>query len=213
MILSFSRASVVAAVAACVALAVLERRRWRASRALVMLAVLVLVAAGALAYVLPEIANGYWQHFDLELDSILQAPDRVLSGRVEAWRTVAGFIGDHPWQVLFGIGYKTLPNSEYLGRPIIADNMYLSMFVETGVAGLAALIAFNAAVLTVCWRAARAGSYYGRWMLCFWVGESIQMLSADILTYWRVLPLYFWVLAQAVRRTDLRAGSAAGPIQ
>jgi hypothetical protein len=25
------------------------------------------------------------------------------------------------------------------------------------------------------------------------------MLTGDILTYWRVLPVYFWVLAQAVK--------------
>jgi O-antigen ligase len=213
MVLSFSRSSVVGTCAACVALAILEGKRWRAGRSLIILAALVLVAVCGLAYVLPEIASGYWQHFDLDLDSILQSPDRLLSGRVDAWRTVAGFIGDRPWQVLFSIGYKTLPNSEYLGRPIVADNMYLSTFVETGAAGLAALLAFNAAVLTVCWRAARAGTFYGKWMFCFWVGETVQMLSADILTYWRVLPLYFWVLAQAVRRTDLRAGTAARPIQ
>jgi O-antigen ligase len=72
---------------------------------------------------------------------------------------VPGFIADHPWQVLFGIGYKTLPNSEYLGRAVIADNMYLSMLVETGVAGLLSLIGFNLAVITVCWRAARAGTF------------------------------------------------------
>jgi hypothetical protein len=27
----------------------------------------------------------------------------------------------------------------------------------------------------------------------------VQMLSGDLLTYWRVLPLYLWVLALAVR--------------
>jgi hypothetical protein len=27
----------------------------------------------------------------------------------------------------------------------------------------------------------------------------VQMLTGDLLTYWRVLPLYFWVLAVAVR--------------
>jgi hypothetical protein len=27
----------------------------------------------------------------------------------------------------------------------------------------------------------------------------VQMLSGDLLTYWRVLPVYFWVLALAVR--------------
>jgi len=26
------------------------------------------------------------------------------------------------------------------------------------------------------------------------------MFSADVLTFWRVLPIYFWVLALAVRR-------------
>jgi hypothetical protein len=27
----------------------------------------------------------------------------------------------------------------------------------------------------------------------------VQMLSADVLTFWRVLPVYFWVLAMAIR--------------
>ena len=27
----------------------------------------------------------------------------------------------------------------------------------------------------------------------------VQMLSGDLITYWRVLPLYFWVLATAAR--------------
>jgi hypothetical protein len=36
-------------------------------------------------------------------------------------------------------------------------------------------------------------------MLCFWCGQMVQMLSGDLLTYWRVLPVYFWVLALAVR--------------
>ena len=36
---------------------------------------------------------------------------------------------------MFGIGYKTLPYTDYLGSPVVADNMYLSLLVETGVAG------------------------------------------------------------------------------
>jgi hypothetical protein len=36
-------------------------------------------------------------------------------------------------------------------------------------------------------------------MLCFWCGEIVQMASGDLLTYWRVLPVYFFVLALAVR--------------
>ena len=64
----------------------------------------------------------------------------MFSGRFESWRLLARFLGEHPWHALFGIGYKTLPYSTYLGRTVIADNMYLSMLVETGVIGLAALV-------------------------------------------------------------------------
>jgi hypothetical protein len=37
-------------------------------------------------------------------------------------------------------------------------------------------------------------------MLCFWSGQVVQMLSADLLTYWRILPVYLFVLALAARR-------------
>jgi hypothetical protein len=36
-------------------------------------------------------------------------------------------------------------------------------------------------------------------MLCFWTGQAVQMFSGDLLTYWRVLPVYFFVLALAAR--------------
>jgi len=39
-------------------------------------------------------------------------------------------------------------------------------------------------------------------MFCFWVGQAFQMLSADLLTYWRVLPVYLLVLAWAVRASN-----------
>ena len=102
-------------------------------------------------------------------------------------------------QAVFGIGYKTLPYTSHLGRPVIADNMYLSLLAETGVLGLAALVALNVAILRVSWIAMRRGSLHGAWMFCFWVGESLQMLSGDILTYWRVLPIYFCVLGLATQ--------------
>jgi len=59
------------------------------------------------------------------------------------------------------------------------------------------------------WKAMRVGSIHGKWLFCFWLGESLQMLSGDILTYWRVLPLYFWVLAQAVAATETEAPRAS----
>jgi hypothetical protein len=81
---------------------------------------------------------------------------------------------------------------------VVADNMYISLLVETGVGGLAALVWLNVAILRAAARSARH-SFFGVWMLCFWSGQAVQMASGDLLTYWRVLPVYFWVLALAVR--------------
>ena len=206
LLLSFSRASVVCAALAVAVLAILERRRWQGRRVLLVFAILIPVAAGVFALALPEVAGAYWARIGFSLDRLIVAPNRVLSGRLESWSAIAGFIAEHPWQTLLGIGYKTLPYTEYLGKPVVADNMYLSLLVETGVLGLAALIALNAAILITCRRAIRRGSFYGKWLFCFWAGEVVQMLTGDILTYWRVLPVYFWVLAQATR--DAYADSA-----
>jgi O-antigen ligase len=199
LLLSFSRASVICAAIAFLALGILEWRRWRRHGALIALAILIPAAIGGFALALPEVAGAYWARLGLTVNRLLLAPDSVLSGRLESWSTIAGFIAEHPWQTLFGIGYKTLPYTEYLGRPVIADNMYLSLLVETGVLGLAALVGLNVAILVICWRAIRRGSFYGKWLFCFWIGEAVQMLTGDILTYWRVLPVYFWVLAQAAK--------------
>jgi O-antigen ligase len=204
LLLSFSRAPLLAAGISCVALAILERHRWARSRGtslrlLLALAALGLVAAAIFALALPEFASGYWARAGFDWNSILSSPDVVLSGRLESWRAIARFIGEHPWQTLAGVGYKTLPYSEHFGKRVIPDNMYLSSLVETGVFGLCALLAVNAAILLVCFRASRRGSFFGKWMFCFWAGEMFEMFAGDILTFWRVLPVYFWVLAQAAR--------------
>ncbi len=199
LLLSFSRASVICAALAVASLAILERRRWQKSPAIAVLAILVPSAAGIFALALPEVAGAYWTRIGLTIDRLFTAPDSVLSGRLASWSAIGAFIADHPWQTLFGIGYKTLPYTEYLGRPVIADNMYLSLLVETGALGFAALIALNGAILVTGRRALRRGSFYGKWLFCFWIGEIVQMLTGDILTYWRVLPVYFWVLAQAAK--------------
>ncbi len=75
--------------------------------------------------------------------------------------------------------------------------MYLSLLVETGVVGVAALVWLNIAILRAAAR--RSHTFFGMWMLCFWAGQAVQMASGDLLTYWRVLPVYFWILALALR--------------
>jgi O-antigen ligase len=212
LLLSFSRAPLIAAGIGCLALAALEKDRWLRSlggspRILLTLSVLVLLAVTAFAVALPEFAKGYWGRAVPDWGSLVASPDRVLSGRLESWRTIGGFIQEHPWQIVAGIGYKTLPYSRHFGKPVIADNMYLSSLVETGVFGLSSLLAVNAAMLTVCYRAAKKGSFFGKWMFCFWTGEMFQMFAGDILTFWRLLPVYFWVLAQAARDAGEPEGS------
>jgi O-antigen ligase len=204
LLISFSRAAVIAAGIGCATLALVERRSWANRRAVLGVGVLALAAMALFSILLPEFAAGYVARLASNGADLFTAPDRTFSGRLETWRTLGGFIANRPWQTALGIGYKTLPNTTYLGKPLIADNMYLSALIETGVFGLSALLLLNAVILRTSWRALRAGSFFGKWMFCFWMGQIVQMFSADILTYWRVLPIYFWVLAQVVKaRSEL----------
>ena len=129
---------------------------------------------------------------------MFSATENALSGRLESWRVLTRFLAEHPWRLLLGAGYKTLPYSEVAGRPVVADNMYLSILVETGWLGLVALLLLNVAILRSAWRS--RDSMLGATMLAFWCGQTVQMLSGDLLTYWRVLPVYFFVLAAMPRR-------------
>jgi hypothetical protein len=199
LVLSYSRASLVNVAIALAVLTWLNRRRLRIAR----LAIAGAVAAIVTWQVFPTFAQIYWLRLSATAEYLFSATEGVLSGRVASWRTLLGWIGEHPWQTIFGVGYKTLPYTDYLGAPIVADNMYLSLLIETGIAGLAALIWINVAILRAAGRASHSTdprrAFYGTWMLCFWTGEIAQMASGDLLTYWRVLPVYFFVLALAVR--------------
>ncbi|HUB82341.1 MAG TPA: O-antigen ligase family protein [Bryobacteraceae bacterium] len=194
LVLSYSRGSLINLV---VALAVLL---WTNRRRVPLLRVLLLAAAAALATwcIFPAFAQAYWARLTASTEFLLTSTNGVLSGRLTSWQTLGAWIAAHPWQAFFGIGYKTLPYTQYLGSPVVADNMYLSLLVETGAGGLAALIWLNIAILRAAARSARR-SFFGVWMLCFWSGQAVQMASGDLLTYWRVLPVYFWILALAVR--------------
>ena len=194
LVLSYSRGSLINLAVALLVLMWTNRRRLPLSR------ILLVAAAGALAtwWIFPAFAQAYWTRLTASTEFLFTSTNGVLSGRLTSWETIGGWIAAHPWQAFFGIGYKTLPYTQYLGSPVVADNMYLSLLVETGVCGLAALIWLNVAILRAAARSARH-SFFGMWALCFWAGEAVQMASGDLLTYWRVLPVYFWILALAVR--------------
>ncbi|HKA01832.1 MAG TPA: O-antigen ligase family protein, partial [Candidatus Solibacter sp.] len=193
LVLSYSRASL---LNVAIAVAVLV---WRNRRRVPLTRVAMLAAAAALVtwLVFPTFVEAYWLRISGTAEYFFTATEGVLSGRVASWRTLVDWLAANPWLALTGIGYKTLPYTDYLGAPLVADNMYLSLLVETGIAGLAALVWLNIAILRAALRA--RDSLFSTWILCFWAGQVVQMASGDLLTYWRVLPVYFFVLALAVR--------------
>jgi hypothetical protein len=193
LVLSYSRASLLSLAVALVVLFWRNRRRVKLSR----MAALITVGALATWLIFPTFVEAYWLRLSASAAYFFTATEGVLSGRVASWRTLVDWIAANPWQALTGIGYKTLPYTDYLGARVVADNMYLSLLVETGIAGFAALIWLNVAILRAALRARE--SLYSTWILCFWSGQVVQMASGDLLTYWRVLPVYFFVLALAVR--------------
>jgi O-antigen ligase len=210
LLFSYSRSSIINLLVALAALAWLDRARIRWRRAAAGL--LFSLAAGAAAgyYFLPRLVETAWLRLSGSALYFFDYSEAIFSGRIDSWRLLIQFLVTHPWHAIFGIGYKTLPYSDYIGQTVIGDNMYLSMLVETGVVGLAALVWLNFAILRVARRCARhvnpTASFLGTWIFCFWTGQLFQMLSADLLTYWRVLPVYFLVLAWAMRESNVPSG-------
>jgi O-antigen ligase len=213
LVLSFSRASLLNVLVAVVVLVWLRRPRVHLSRFFALLAGGGAAGVLALRALYPAFVEAYWLRVYYSVTYLFSATEGLLSGRVASWRAVLGFVAQHPWHALMGIGYKTLPYSRYLGHTVITDNMYLSLLAETGVVGLGAMLWLSVEILRAGRRAARSSdprrSFFGNWIFAFWAGQMVQMLSGDLLTYWRVLPLYFWVLAVAVRHER----SVSRPVQ
>lgn len=204
LVLSFSRASLVNLVIAMVALVWIERDRIRWRRLLGGLAIFGIGGGAILLAAFPVIAQFAWLRVAASFEYFSESPNAVLSGRIDAWQTLTNYLIANPWHAILGVGYKTLPYSDFIGAKAVGDNTYLTLLAETGIAGLLAVIALNIAILTGAYRASRSSdvvrSFAGAWMFCFWAGETVQMLSGDLLTYWRVLPVYFFILALASRR-------------
>ena len=199
LILSYSRASVVNFAIAAAVYAGL--RGVRLGRILFAMVLATAVSILAIHLFFPSFAGNYWTRFFASIQYFGERPDSILSGRLTNWAKLLDFVHEHPWIAVFGIGYKTLPYTTYLGDPLVADNTYLSLLIETGIAGLGSFLILLAGILKCSLRAARV-SFFGKWAFCFWCGQTVQMLSGDLLTYWRVLPLYFWALGTALREAE-----------
>jgi O-antigen ligase len=203
MVLSYSRASVVNVLVSGGALWLLRKHRVPIWRPLGVLIASVGAACLACYLLFPQLFSAYGFRLWNSLVYSTSSTNGILSGRLDSWRTILKFLSENPWHLIFGVGYKTLPYSDFTGSAVIADNTYLSTIAETGLIGLAALVFFLAAVLRAGYVAAKDAdsrkSFFGTWTFCFWCGQAVQMFSGDLLTYWRVLPVYLWVLALAAR--------------
>lgn len=203
LVLSYSRGSLINLGVALAVLFWLQRERIRWQRLLAGLTIFGAGAATVLAMAFPTFTRFYWLRISNAFQFFFESPNAVLSGRLVSWRLLGSFLIDHPWHLLLGVGYKTLPYSDFIGTRAVGDNTYLTLLAETGIAGLLAVLALNAVILTTAYRAFRSSaplrSFCGAWIFCFWAGQSVQMLSADLLTYWRILPVYFFVFALAAR--------------
>lgn len=211
LLFSFSRSSLLALLVSVCTLLFLERRDMRISRWLVAGCAAV---AGALAFAFvlaPKFAEAYFLRLWFTATDLFARPEIWLSGRWSNWSLLLSFLAEHPEKLLLGIGYGTLAHTDVFGRPVIGDNMYLSMLVETGILGVAAMGIFLVALLTTAYRISRnkdtIASLVGTWLFCFWVGQLAQMLSVDVLTFWRVLPLYLGLLGMAAHRANQSAGA------
>jgi O-antigen ligase len=203
LVFSYSRASIAALASALAALVWIKRRRLALRRWAFLLPIAIAAGAAATYLLFPTFGRVYLMRLLGSFEQFFSATNATLSGRLDNWSAAIEFLIERPWYAVFGVGYKTLPYSEIAGGPLVVDNMYLTLLVETGVAGLAAFLLLNARIFQAAYRASqrqeRWTSFFGTWIFCFWAGEMVQMVSGDLFTYWRVLPLYFWVLGTAVR--------------
>ncbi len=206
LVLSFSRASIVNLAAGMLVLAWLRRRSLVSVRAAVAGLALAAAAGLSVGFLAPEMAARYGQRLEFTVAQFFSDPNVVLSMRLDAWRFLGNFLVENPQHLLLGIGYKSLPYTDYFPQPIVADNMYLSLLVETGVPGLLALLLLSGALLVHAYRLSRhdepAVSALGCFLFAFWCGQMAQMLSGDLLTYWRVTPVYFAILGAGLRRSS-----------
>jgi hypothetical protein len=121
---------------------------------------------------------------------------------------------DNPQYLFFGVGYKTLTVTRLFHGEIITDNGYLSLLLETGIAGLAGFLLFSISILTVFFRLAhsahRSTAFWATVLFSIWCGELVLLLAADAYTYWRNISIFAAMAALTLALAE-RTTSSAGP--
>ncbi|MEW5975332.1 MAG: O-antigen ligase family protein [Acidobacteriota bacterium] len=198
LFLSYSRGSWLNfLVTAAVFLAIYRHRLFRTGLSLF---VLLTAFIGIAYHFSPNVVLNFFDwRVAAPIREILVDPNFMTSGRLETWSRLFTVFADQPELLLFGVGYKTLAYSHYFGQPMIADNAILSSLFETGLVGLLAFLSLNVSLLVTMNRIRRQASapvkWYASFLFAFWCGETAQMLTGDIFTYWRNMVVFFALMA------------------
>jgi len=169
----------------------------------------LLTALGFVLYeVSPQVVANFFEWRLANLLEFWNDPSFATSGRWETWEHLITFFADHPWLLIFGIGYKSLPYTDLFGSPLIADNGFLSLAFETGIIGFTAFVNLNRVIFRSLYETAQHQNStirrYATFMFAFWCGEMVQMMTGDIFSYWRNVILYLALIAlvQRLSRQD-----------
>jgi len=140
------------------------------------------------------------------LFEILDDPNSATSGRFDTWIRVFSIMRDEPQYLFFGIGYKTLTLTRLFHGEIVTDNGYLSLLLESGIAGLAGFLFLSSAILRVFFRLARSvhdfSAFWATVLFSIWCGELVQLLAADAYTYWRNMAIFAALMAFTINLAE-----------
>lgn len=118
----------------------------------------------------------------------------ALSGRISIWLSYLPMLLD---SLFFGVGYKALITVYH----VPPDNAYLGALVETGIIGAFFYVGFHLAVLLrlrkLMWTCRRP-IYFISFLL--WVEVMVAALSADVMTYWGIAPVYLALIGAVYHR-------------
>ena len=115
LVLSYSRASLVSLVTSLAALLWLSRRQTSWRRLITSLGIACVAAYVFLVGLFPNFAEAYWMRLSDTFEFFRESPNAILSGRLHSWEILGDFLITHPWHAVLGIGYKSLPYTDFTG--------------------------------------------------------------------------------------------------
>lgn len=129
-----------------------------------------------------------------KLAEVFASPDTATSGRFSTWIHVISIISENPQYLAFGIGYKTLSFTRVFHGEIVVDNGYLSLLLETGLAGLVGFLFFSAAILKTFFKLSHSNdpavAFWSAALFSLWCGQLVQLLTVDAYTFWRNMVIF-----------------------